>query len=108
MSKIIVTLDVNKLKGLAKDRTFNTRDGQPVTVKELKFELVEVKEPKITYSADKYDLVKTHFAAVPQTKEQRAANEPTVYIGEGITTVWKNDTPAVTEAKVIEEEDEYF
>lgn len=108
MSKIIVTLDTSKLKGLAKDRTFNTRDGQSVTVKELKFELVEVKEPKVTYSADKYDLVKTHFAAATQTKEQRDAKEPTVYIGEGITTVWKNDTPAVTEAKVIEEEDEYF
>jgi len=99
MSKITITLDTSKLKGLSKDRTFNTRDGQAVTVKELKFELVEVKEPKTIHSAEKYDLVKTHFAAALQTKEQRDANEPTLYIGEGITTVWKNDTPAVTESK---------
>lgn len=106
-NKITITLDTAKLKGLAKDRTFTTKDGQ-VTVKELKFELVEVKEPKVTYSADKYDLVKTHFASLLQTKEERDAKAPTVYIGEGITTVWKNETPTVTEAKVVEDDDDLF
>ena len=104
MAKIAITLDASKLKGLAKDRTYNNRNGEPVTVKELKFELVEVKEPKVTYSTDKYDLVKTHFAALPQTKEERDAKADTVFIGEGITTVWKNET--VTEAKVITDKDD--
>lgn len=107
-NKIMITLDASKLKGLAKDRTYNNRSGEPVTVKELKFELVEVKEPKVTYSTDKYDLVKTHFAAIPQTKEERDAKADTVFIGEGTTTVWKNDTPVVQEAKVVEDDDEYF
>ena len=98
MSKVTITLDVNKLKGLTTERTFNTREGEPVTVKELKFELVEVKEPKVIFSADKYDLVKTHFAAALQTKEQRDAKEPSLFIGEGITTVWKNSTTKPVEA----------
>lgn len=51
-----------------------------------------MKEPKVIFSADKYDLVKTHFAAAIQTKEQRDAKEPSLFIGEGITTVWKNST----------------
>ena len=90
--KINVTLDVLKLKGLTTERTYKNRDGEDISIKELKFELVEVKEPKVIFSADKYDLVKTHFAAALQTKEQRDAKEPSLFIGEGITTVWKNST----------------
>ena len=104
-NKIQVTLDVAKLKGIAKDRSYQNRNGEQITVKELKFELVEVKEPKVTYSTDKYDLVKTHFAAALQTKEEREAKAPSNFIGEGITTVWRNEMPTVTEAKVVEEDD---
>lgn len=103
-NKITITLDTQKLKGIAKDRTYNNRNGEPVTVKELKFELVEVKEPKVTYSTDKYDLVKTHFAALPQTKEEREAKAETVFIGEGITTVWKNDDK--TANHLLQDDDE--
>lgn len=99
-NKIQVTLDTAKLKGLATERTYKNREGEEITIKELKFELVEVKEPKVTYSTDKYDLVKTHFAAAVQTKEEREAKAPAVYVGEGIVTVWKNsgqsDAGAVT------------
>lgn len=108
MAKMTITLDTAKLKGLTKERTFNTRDGEPVTVKELKLEVVEVKEPKVTYSTDKYDLVKTHFVSVPQTKEQRDAKEATIYVGEGITTVWKNEIPVVQEAKIVEDDEDPF
>lgn len=107
-NKITITLDASKLKGLAKDRTYNNKNGESVTVKELKFELVEVKEPKVTYSTDKYELVKTHFAALLQTKEERDTKAETVFIGEGITTVWKNETPVVQEATIVEDDDDIF
>ena len=106
-NKIQVVLDTAKLKGLSADRTFKNKEGQEVTIKELKFDLVEVKEPKVIFSTDKYDLVKTHFAAALQTKEQRTAKEPSTFIGDGITTVWKNEETTISDAKVIEEEDIY-
>ena len=104
--KIQVVLDTAKLKGLSTNRTWKNKDGEEITTKELKFELVEIKEPKIIFSADKYDLVKTHFAAALQTKEEREAKTPSVFIGDGITTVWKNDQSTISEAKVVKEDDE--
>lgn len=107
-NKIQVTLDTAKLKGLATERTYKNREGEEITIKELKFELVEVKEPKVTYSTDKYDLVKTHFAAAVQTKEEREAKAPSNFIGDGFTVQWKNEAPAtVTEAKVVDDDDLY-
>lgn len=110
MSRIQVTLDANKLKGLSKKRTFNTQDGEK-TVMEITFDLVPVKEQKVLKSTDKYDFVKTHFAAAPQTKDQRDAGEPTVFLGDGFTTIWKNDNQSnnstVTDAKVVEDEDPF-
>lgn len=99
MSRIIITLDAAKLRQLVSKRTYKNKDGQEVEVQEVKFELVEVKEPKTVYTADKYELVKTHFAAKVQTKEEREAKADTVFLGDGITTVWNNDkenAPAVS------------
>ena len=36
-------------------------------------------------------IMKTHFACVIQTKEQREAKAETIYIGEGFTNVWNSD-----------------
>lgn len=91
MSKLTVTLDAPKLRNLVKTRSYQNNQGETVTVQEVKFELVPMKEQKVTYSTDKYDLVKTHFAAAIQTKEEREANAPTVFIGEAIETRWKNE-----------------
>jgi hypothetical protein len=95
MSKIQVTLDANKLRNLVSQRSYKNREGQDVVLQEVKFELVPVKEPKTIYTADTYRIDKTHFAAVIQTKEERANKAPTVYIGEGFTTVWANATPEI-------------
>jgi hypothetical protein len=90
MAKIQVTLDASKLRTLVSKRTYKNKEGQEVEVQEVKFELVEVKEPKTIYTADKYRIDKTHFASVIQTKEEREAKAETVYIGEGFTTIWSN------------------
>ena len=109
-----MTLDVNKLKGLAKDRTYNSRSGEPVTVKELKFELVEVKEPKVTYSTDKYNLVKTHFAALIQTKEERESQKKRFFVGNGKTfwtdgkiTIPAKQQPAANANPLLDDDDDF-
>jgi len=99
MSKIQVTLDAAKLRNLVSKRQFTNKAGEVVDLQEVKFELVEVKEPKQIYEKDNMKIMKTHFACVIQTKEQREAKAETIYIGEGFTTVWKKDE--VHEAKPV-------
>src|SRR6056297_1629712 len=91
MSKIQVTLDAVKLRKLVSQRTFENKNGESVTVQEVKFDLVEVKEPKEVYKNDKLRLVKTHFAAAQQTKEEREAKKDTFFIGDGVTILFDND-----------------
>lgn len=90
MSKITITLDATKLRTLVQKRQFDAKDGTKMEVQEVKFELVEVKEPKVIFKGNGYELHKTHFASVIQTKEEREAQAETIFIGEGITTVWEN------------------
>lgn len=107
--KIQVTLDAAKLRTLVKSRSYKNKEGEEVTVQEVKFELVPMKEDnwKVIHEADKYKLVKTHFAAAVQTKEEREAKAPTLYIGEGFVTIWKNessDPEPVNEATPVQDE----
>ena len=90
MSKITITLDATKLRTLVSKRQFKNKDGVDMEVQEVKFELVQVKEPKVIHKGNGYELHKTHFASVIQTKEEREAKAETVFIGEGVTTVWDN------------------
>jgi len=92
MAKITVTLEAAKLRELLFTETYKNREGQEVSVQKVRFELVEVKEPKTVYTGEKYRLDKTHFAAAIQTKEQREAKAETAFLGEGVTTVWLNDS----------------
>lgn len=90
MSKVVVTLDASKLRALVSKRQFQNKEGVTMEVQEVKFELVPVKEPKIIYEGTGYKLQKSHFASAIQTKEEREAQAETVFIGEGITTLWDN------------------
>lgn len=90
MSKISITLDASKLRNLVSKRQFQNKEGVTMEVQEVKFELVPVKEPKIIYEGNGYKLQKSHFASVIQTKEEREAQSETIFIGEGITTLWDN------------------
>lgn len=93
MAKIQVTLDASKLRNLISKRSYESKDGTNVEVQEVKFELVEVKEPKQIFAKDTMRIVKTHFACVIQTKEEREAKADTVYIGEGFTSYWDDKKP---------------
>ncbi len=106
MSKITITLDATKLRNLVQKREFDAKDGTKMQVQEVKFEIVPVKEPKIIYEGNGYKLQKSHFASVIQTKEEREAQADTIFIGEGITTLWDNaGQGSVFSAKPVTEED---
>lgn len=112
MSKISITLDASKLRNLVSKRQFQNKEGKTMEVQEVKFELVPVKEPKIIYEGNGYKLQKSHFASVIQTKEEREAQSETIFIGEGITTIWDNtgggnvfNVTPVTESTENEPED---
>lgn len=108
MSKISVTLDAAKLRNLVSQRTYKNKDGQDVTVQEVKFELVPVKEPKTIYTKDNLRIDKTHFAAVIK----KSKDEDTQYIGEGFSTIWLNDIkvhePEIISQKNSTKEEEDF
>jgi hypothetical protein len=101
-NKIQVTLDAQKLRNLVTKRTYKNKDGQDVELQEIKFELVAVKEPKTIFTKDNMRIDKTHFACVIQTKEEREAKAPTIYIGEGFSTIWLNDIPVYQAVEVKE------
>lgn len=102
MAKIQVTLDATKLRNLVSKREYQNKNGETVQLQEVKFELVEVKEPKTIFTSEKYRVDKTHFASVIQTKEEREQKAETVYIGEGFTTIFTNNQPI--RAEVIQPE----
>lgn len=101
MAEIQVTLNTQALRNLVTKRNYKNKDGKDVEVQEVKFKLVEVKEPKTIFTSDKYRIDKTHFACVIQTKEQREAKADTVYVGEGFTTVWNVNDVVVHQAEIV-------
>jgi len=106
MSKVTITLDATKLRSLISKREFENKEGVKMQIQEVKFELVEVKEPKVIYEGNGYKLQKTHFASVIQTKEEREAKAETIFIGEGITTIWEEREQVFNASPVSEEHDD--
>lgn len=89
--RITITVEAAKLRGLIYEEKFTGKDGIERSVQKVKFEIIAVKEPKEIYNAEKFKLMKTHFASVIQTKEEREDKADTVFIGEGVSMVWKNE-----------------
>lgn len=106
MSKITITLDATKLRNLVIKREFDAKDGTKMQVQEVRFELVEVKEPKTIHEGNGYKLQKTHFASVIQTKEEREAKAETIFIGEGVTTLWDKKEGVFNAVPVSENQEE--
>jgi len=95
-NKTTVTIDANKARDLITTREFTNKEGVKVELKEIKFELIEMKpeSQKVIYDHEKFQNVKTHFAVKLQTKEEREAKSDTVFVGEGVTQKWKSDAPS--------------
>jgi len=85
MDKISLTIDVSKIdKTKIVDREFTTKDGQVIKSKDLKLDVVPVKEPKLIKEGDTWEMWKTHFVAMEQTKEERENKVKSVILGDGI------------------------
>tara|TARA_R110000744_G_scaffold33530_1_gene78698 strand:- start:571 stop:918 length:348 start_codon:yes stop_codon:yes gene_type:complete len=95
-NKITVSIDTDKAKELLVKDSYTNKEGKKVEVQRLKFELIEMKKEsqKVVYDHAQFQLIKTHFAVKPQTKEERKANAETVFCGEGVTQVWNEDSGA--------------
>tara|TARA_R110000868_G_scaffold81808_2_gene231339 strand:- start:906 stop:1265 length:360 start_codon:yes stop_codon:yes gene_type:complete len=92
-TKISVSIDADKARELLSNRSYKDKSGKEVAIKEIKFDLVEMKQEsqKVVYDAEKFQLVKTHFAVKQQTKEERENKTDVLYVGEGVSQVWKNE-----------------
>lgn len=92
MNKIQITLSAEKLRNLVTKRSYENKNGETVQLQEVKFELVPVKaeSQKVIYEKDNFKIVKTHFAAAIQTKEERESKKDTFYIGDGFSHIWDN------------------
>lgn len=88
MERITITLDVTKIsKNKIIPRTYKLKDGTEVTSKDLKLDIVPLKEEKLIKTGEKdgtgWQLWKTHFVAEQQSKEEKEGNIKSKIIGEG-------------------------
>lgn len=93
-NKITVSIDTDKTRQLVVNDTYKNKAGKDVQVQRIKFELVEMREEsrKVVFDHEKFQLIKTHFAVKAQTKEERAAKADPVFVGEGVSQIWKSDS----------------
>lgn len=87
-------LDVTKFdKNKIETRTYTNKDGVEVTAKEYPVTAVELKQPKVLKEGGDWKLVKTHFAVETQTKEEKEAGKPDVFLGDGVQFHRTGTTP---------------
>ena len=94
--RIKISIDVTKVpKDKIVERRFTNSAGHEVVARELKAEVVALKpeSQKVIKSGDTWELVKTHFVALEQTKEEKAAKKNSAIIGAGV--VFRNKVPVV-------------
>jgi len=84
MEKILGTIDLTKIdKSRIVERRYTNNAGHEVIEKNYEFEIVPLKESKLIKDGGTWQIMKTHFLADAQTKEERVAKAPTKYIGNG-------------------------
>ena len=94
MDKISIKIDVAKIdKTKITERKYVNKEGKEVIIKELSLDIVPLKERKVIKEGDTWSMVKTHFVAEPQSKEERANGQPSVILGDGIVFQDKKTAP---------------
>lgn len=84
MRRITISIDLGKLdKSRIQKRTYE-KNGQQITVNELKLDVIEVAEPKVLKEGDTWRLVKSCFVAETPTKEEREGRVKTAIVGDGV------------------------
>lgn len=95
--RIKISIDVTKVpKDRIVERRFTNNAGHEVIVRELKAEVVPLKEQKVIMTGDTWELVKTHFVALEQTKEDREAKKNSAIVGAGV--MFRNKAPVIEDS----------
>ena len=97
--RIKISIDVTKVpKDKIVERRYTNSAGHEVVARELKAEVVEMKpeSQKVIKSGDTWELVKTHFVALEQTKEEKEAKKNSAIVGAGV--MFRNKAPIVNDA----------
>lgn len=105
MDKISITIDVGKItkeKIISRQYTSNTA-GELVTVKELKLDIIPLKEPKHIRDGDNWSMWKTHFVAEQQTNGEKENKVKSKIIGDGIIFRKKDENKVDMPKQPIEE-----
>jgi hypothetical protein len=93
--KLSITIDLSKInKNKIVERRFKNKDGVEVVCKDYKIDVVPLKEPKTIKDGGSWILKKTHFVIEQPTKEERAARNESVYVGEALQFFDKKDSLA--------------
>jgi uncharacterized membrane-anchored protein len=86
MKKITISLDVSKIsKDKIVERTYKNKEGEDVKQKVYKFDVIELNQQKVIASGDTWKMLKTHFCVEQQTKEEKEAKVPQIFVGEGLS-----------------------
>lgn len=109
MAKINLTINLSALdKSKIIERKYKNKEGQEVTVKEYKADLVELLAPQFVTEGDTWTMNKTHFLADPQTKQERDMKVKSNFIGEGFQFSNKELKPEPKSAQDINLDDMAF
>jgi len=105
MDRISITVDLGKIdRTRIVERKYTNKEGQEVTVKEYKMDVVLMKPEnhKTVSSGQDWAMVKKYFVANSATKEERAAKVNTAILGEGIVFVdMKSAAPAASSPSAL-------
>src|SRR3990167_10579178 len=83
MNKISLNIDVLKItKSKLVDRSYTNKDGVEVKSRDLKVDVIPLKEKKLIKEGEGWKLLKVAFVAEQQTKEEKANKTPSVIIGD--------------------------
>ena len=95
MDKISITIDVMKIeKKYIVERRYHDKSNHEVICKDLKLEVIPLREPKMIKEGDTWQMWKTHFVALAQTKEEKAEKKKSQIVGDGIMFKQKGETQA--------------
>lgn len=95
MNKLSITIDVNKIdKKRLQNRVIKKQDGTGYEAKEMKLEVIPLKERKVLSSGDTWELVKVGFVAEAPTKAEREAKTKTNIVGDATQFIDKNPVPS--------------
>ena len=82
LQKISLNIDVNKLdKSRLVEREYTNKAGEKVKQKELKVDVIPLKEKTVLKAGDGWKLMKVGFVAETPTQEERTAKTKTNIVG---------------------------